>query len=173
MIVSSSENTCQPRTRRRPERHHLPDPEQQRGSAPAPGPRLPRTHLATASPAAVPAPVGAETHRIGRELVSDLLDKALARTGLADQADGTPLHYTPHDFRRIFITDAILNGLPPHIAQVIAGHQDISVTIGYKAVYPEETIRSHLAFLARRRALRPSEEYRTPTEVIWGRRAGS
>ena len=58
-------------------------------------------------------------------------------------------------------------------AQVIAGHQDISVTIGYKAVYPEETIRSHLAFLARRRALRPSEEYRTPTEVIWGRRAGS
>jgi len=95
------------------------------------------------------------------------LDQALARTGLVDQADGTPLHYTPHDFRRIFITDAILNGLPPHIAQVIAGHQDISVTIGYKAVYPEETIKSHLAFLARRRALRPSEEYRTPTDEEW------
>ncbi len=26
----------------------------------------------------------------------------------------------------------MLNGLPPHIAQVIAGHQDINVTLGYK-----------------------------------------
>jgi len=109
----------------------------------------------------------AENHRITRERISDLLGQALTRTSLIDQADGTPLHYTPHDFRRIFITDAILNGLPPHIAQVIAGHQDISVTIGYKAVYPEETIKSHLAFLARRRALRPSEEYRTPTDEEW------
>ncbi|MER6421088.1 site-specific integrase [Streptomyces sp. NPDC001137] len=73
--------------------------------------------------------VGAGPHRIGRERISTLLDQALTRTGLVD-ADGTPLHCTPHDFRRIFITDAIMNGLPPHIAQVIAGHQDISVTIG-------------------------------------------
>ena len=29
-----------------------------------------------------------------------------------------------------------MNGLPPHIAQVIVGHRDINVTIGYKAVYP-------------------------------------
>ena len=36
------------------------------------------------------------------------------------------------DFRRIFITDAIMSGLPPHIAQVIAGHRDINVTMGYK-----------------------------------------
>ncbi|MFJ6382621.1 tyrosine-type recombinase/integrase [Kitasatospora sp. NPDC092039] len=111
--------------------------------------------------------VAAEPQRIARERVSALLDDALSHTGLIDQADGTALHYTPHDFRRIFITDAILNGLPPHIAQVIAGHQDIAVTIGYKAVYPEETIRSHLAFLARRRALRSSEEYRTPTDSEW------
>ncbi|MEU9211308.1 tyrosine-type recombinase/integrase [Streptomyces sp. NPDC048415] len=83
--------------------------------------------------------VAAEPQRIARERVSALLDNALSRTGLVAQADGTPLHYTPHDFRRIFITDAILNGLPRHIAQVIAGHQVISVTIEYKAVYPEET----------------------------------
>ena len=67
----------------------------------------------------------------------------------------------------MFITDAILNGLPPHIAQVIAGHRDINVTMGYKAVYPEEAIQAHLAFLARRRALRPSEEYRVPTDEEW------
>ena len=51
-----------------------------------------------------------------------------------------PLHYAPHDFRRIFITDAVMNGLPPHIAQIIAGHRDINVTLGYKAVYPDEAI---------------------------------
>ncbi len=111
--------------------------------------------------------LGAENHAISVGLVASLLDEALARTELIDQTDGTPLRYTPHDFRRIFITDAVLNGLPPHIAQIIAGHQDITVTMGYKAVYPDEAIRAHLAFLARRRALRPSEEYRVPTDEEW------
>jgi hypothetical protein len=60
-----------------------------------------------------------------------------------------------------------MSGLPPHIAQIIAGHRDINVTLGYKAVYPEEAIQAHLAFLARRRALRPSEEYRVPTDEEW------
>ena len=61
----------------------------------------------------------------------------------------------------------MLNGLPPHIAQVIAGHRDINVTMGYKAVYPDEAIEAHRAFIARRRALRPTEEYRTPTDEEW------
>jgi hypothetical protein len=110
---------------------------------------------------------GTENHMISLGLICALLDEALARTELTDPADGTPLHYTPHDFRRIFITDAVLNGLPPHIAQVIAGHHNIAVTMGYKAVYPDEAIQAHLAFLARRRALRPSEEYRTPSDQEW------
>ena len=54
-----------------------------------------------------------------------------------------------------------------HIAQVIAGHRDIGVTMRYKAVYPDEAITAHLAFLARRRALRPTEEYRQPTDAEW------
>jgi len=62
---------------------------------------------------------------------------------------------------------SFMSGLPPHIAQVIAGHRDINVTLGYKAVYPDEAIQAHLAFLARRRALRPTEEYRTPTDEEW------
>jgi integrase len=110
---------------------------------------------------------GTENHMITGNFVADRLDAALARTGLTDPATSGPLRFTPHDFRRLFITDAILHGLPPHIAQVIAGHQDISVTMGYKAVYPEEAIRAHLAFLARRRALRPTEEYRVPTDEEW------
>ncbi|HEV3295456.1 MAG TPA: site-specific integrase, partial [Streptosporangiaceae bacterium] len=110
---------------------------------------------------------GTENHMITGNFVADRLDAALTRTGLTDPATGGPLRFTPHDFRRLFITDAILHGLPPHIAQVIAGHQDISVTMGYKAVYPEEAIRAHLAFLARRRAFRPTEEYRVPTDEEW------
>jgi len=111
--------------------------------------------------------VGHERHAITPGSIRRLLTAALAHTGLTDPTTGDPLHFTPHDFRRLFITDAVLNGLPPHIAQVIAGHHDINVTLGYKAVYPEEAILAHRAFLARRRALRPSEEYRTPTEEEW------
>jgi hypothetical protein len=39
--------------------------------------------------------------------------------------------------------------------------------MGYKAIYPAETIEAHRAFIARRRATRPSEEYRTPTDHEW------
>ena len=44
--------------------------------------------------------------------------------------------------------------------------------MGYKAVYPEEVINGHRAFIARRRALRPSEEYRTPTDEEWAEFVG-
>ena len=111
--------------------------------------------------------IGTELHAIPTVGIRHLLADALTHTGLLDPITGEPLHFTPHDFRRMFITDAILNGLPPHIAQVIAGHRDINVTLGYKAVYPEETITAHLAFLARRRALRPTDEYRVPTDDEW------
>ena len=47
------------------------------------------------------------------------------------------------------------------------GHRDINTTMGYKAVYPEEAINGHRAFIARRRALRPAEEYRIPTDEEW------
>jgi len=109
---------------------------------------------------------GGEHRPIGGPPVRELLAKALAGTGLTD-ASGRPLRFTPHDFRRIFVTDAILHGMPPHIAQLVVGHRDINTTMGYKAVYPEEVINSHRAFLARRRGLRPGEEYRTPTDEEW------
>ena len=110
--------------------------------------------------------VGAENRALGITLIRKLLTEAISRGRLTDSSGG-PLRYTPHDFRRMFITDAILNGLPPHIAQVIAGHRNINTTMGYKATYPEESITAHLAFLARRRELRPTEEYRTPTDEEW------
>ena len=103
-----------------------------------------------------------ENRSISHGTLRKMLQAALADTGLVDAADGGPLNYTPHDFRRVFITDAIMNGLPPHIAQIIAGHRDINVTLGYKAIYPDEAIQAHLAFLARGRACAPAKSTGCP-----------
>ncbi|WP_438453227.1 tyrosine-type recombinase/integrase [Streptomyces asiaticus] len=111
--------------------------------------------------------IGTEHRAFTPTALRKLLINALAATGLTD-AGGEPLVFSPHDFRRIFVTDAIMNGLPPHIAQVLCGHRSLDTTMGYKAIYPAETIEAHRAFIARRRASRPSEEYRTPTEEEWG-----
>jgi hypothetical protein len=77
--------------------------------------------------------LGTEHRRICSGAIRNMLNTALAHSPLTDPETGGPLHFTPHDFRRhMFITDAILSGLPPHIAQIIAGHRDINVTMGYK-----------------------------------------
>jgi integrase len=107
-----------------------------------------------------------EDRPLSAAAVRRLLNDTLAGSGLTD-ATGNPLRFTPHDFRRLFITDAVMHGMPPHIAQLVAGHRDINTTMGYKAVYPEEVINGHRAFIARRRSLRPSEEYRTPSDQEW------
>jgi hypothetical protein len=57
--------------------------------------------------------------------------------------------------------------LPVHIAAKLLGHQTIATTQTYIAVYDQDVIDHHRAFIARRRALRPSEEYRQPTEAEW------
>ncbi|WP_329467435.1 tyrosine-type recombinase/integrase [Streptomyces sp. NBC_01431] len=107
-----------------------------------------------------------EDRPINPTVIRSLLNNTLADTRLTD-ASGSPLRFTPHDFRRLFITDAIMHGMPPHIAQLVAGHRDVNTTMGYKAVYPEEVINGHRAFIARRRSQRPGEEYRLPTEEEW------
>ncbi|WP_406380417.1 tyrosine-type recombinase/integrase [Streptomyces sp. NBC_01618] len=109
---------------------------------------------------------GVENRPIPFSGIRKVLTEALAHTGLTDVAN-RPLTFTPHDFRRLFITDAIMNGMPPHITQLVVGHRDINTTMGYKAIYPEEVINGHRAFIARRRTARPSEEYRTPTDEEW------
>jgi hypothetical protein len=110
--------------------------------------------------------ISGEHRPISDGALREIFQRALAGTGIRGH-DGQLLTFTPHDFRRIFVTDAVMNGLPPHIAQVICGHRDISTTMGYKAIYPAEAIEAHRAFIARRRQARPSEEYRTPTDEEW------
>ena len=107
-----------------------------------------------------------ENRPIPEDAIRKLLKEALTSSGITD-ASGRPLAFAPHDLRRIFVTDAVMNGMPPHIAQLICGHKDINTTMGYKAIYPQEVIDGHRAFIARRRALRPSDEYRVPTDEEW------
>jgi integrase len=73
------------------------------------------------------------------------------------------LHFTPHDFRRLFATDLVNNGLPIHIGAALLGHLNLQTTRGYVAVFEEDVTRHYQDFLARRRELRPAEEYRPAT----------
>ncbi len=111
-------------------------------------------------------PRGPEHRPISRGTIRRFLNDVLAVSGLTD-ASNRPLVFTPHDFRRLFATDALRSGLPPHIAARILGHADLGTTMGYAAIYSEDVVSHHRAFIARRRALRPGEEYRDLTPEEW------
>lgn len=91
----------------------------------------------------------------------------LVATAKITNSDGTPAKFSPHDFRRIFATEAVASGLPVHITAKILGHDSIATTQTYIAVYDHDVIEHHRAYIARRRALRPSQEYREPTDSEW------
>jgi integrase len=98
--------------------------------------------------------------------VRGLLDRLAGRAALSD-VDGTPLRFTPHDFRRVFSTETVNGGLPIHIAARLLGHLDLNTTQGYVAVYPAEVIRHYRQFIDQRRSQRPGEEYREPSDSEW------
>ncbi|WP_309484560.1 tyrosine-type recombinase/integrase [Streptomyces himalayensis] len=77
------------------------------------------------------------------------------------------IRFAPHDFRRLFATDLVNNGLPIHIGAALLGHLDIQTTRGYVAVFDEDVIAHYTEFLDRRRAKRPPTEYRRPTDEEW------
>jgi integrase len=111
-------------------------------------------------------PIGSGHQVFSPETVRKWLERTLARSPLHD-VDGTLLRFTPHDFRRLFTTDAVNSGLPIHIAAAVLGHRNLNTTRGYAAVYPAEVIRVYQQFIHTRRAERPTEEYREPTEAEW------
>jgi hypothetical protein len=110
-----------PRPGRRPQRHRFN----------APAPRTGPSHSSSATTrtrsygtcpcrCCFNAVLGNERRAVTPSFIRKLLITTIAAAGLTD-IDGNPLVFQPHDFRRIFVTDAIMNGLPPHIAQVICG----------------------------------------------------
>lgn len=109
---------------------------------------------------------GLNNSSINHMRVKDLLDELVEAAEITN-TDGTPARFSPHDFRRIFATEAVSSGLPVHITAKILGHESLATTQTYIAVYDQEVIDHHRAFIARRRKLRPSEEYREPTDSEW------
>lgn len=78
----------------------------------------------------------------GRPLTRSYIRECLVATSQSAQITvaGEPLEWRPHDFRRIFVTDAIRSGSSPHIAAKICGHAALDTTMGYAAVYPQDVI---------------------------------
>jgi len=103
---------------------------------------------------------------IGVSAVQNLLNRTLARAGLSDAA-GDPMNFTPHDFRRIFATEAVTGGLPVHITAHLLGHTRIASSESYIAVFQNELIRTYRSYLSERRTIRPDVEYREPTDDEW------
>ncbi|RSN02944.1 integrase [Nonomuraea sp. WAC 01424] len=85
--------------------------------------------------------------------IDRLLNAVVERAGIRDAA-GQPIRYTPHDFRRIFATEAVTGGLPVHIAAKILGHDHLGTAQHYLAVFQEDLIRAYQDFLRARACIR-------------------
>jgi site-specific recombinase XerD len=122
--------------------------------------------------ASAPLPHLFQRSRGGRSLVispptaNKLINKAIAAANLMNTS-GQPLTCTAHDFRRMFATEIVANGLPVHIAARLLGHASLATTQAYLAVFQEDLIRSYRSFLDQRRSSRPASEYREPTDEEW------
>jgi hypothetical protein len=63
---------------------------------------------------------GSENRPINRSYIRECM---VTTSGAAHiTVSGQPREWRPHDFRRIFVTDALRSGLPPHIAAKICCH---------------------------------------------------
>jgi integrase len=95
-----------------------------------------------------------------------LLDLAVTHAHITD-ATGEPIRFRPHDFRRMFATDAVTGGLPVHIAAKVLGHANLETTQHYLAVFPDDMIRAYRTYIDKRRSIRSEAEYREPTDEEW------
>jgi integrase len=108
--------------------------------------------------------VGSRRESISTDYVRNILNKTAAAADLRD--NGHPVHFTPHDFRRLFATELVRSGLPLHIVAALLGHLNLDTTCGYTAIFPEDVIRHYQEHIEQRRKLRP-EEYREPSSEEW------
>lgn len=109
--------------------------------------------------------MGNSQNVVSLQYVRKVLNNIAKEAGFTDGP--SPVTFTPHDFRRLFATDAVGAGLPLHIVSTLLGHLNLETTRGYTAVFPEQVIHAHHAFIERRRQERPSEELRPATPDEW------
>ena len=98
-----------------------------------------------------------------RRLLVDIATHARLSDG------GSPITFTPHDFRRLFATEMVGSGLPLHIVSTLLGHLNLETTRGYTAVFPEHVIQAHHAFIERRRQTQPGHEIQARLRERMGR----
>ena len=103
---------------------------------------------------------------IGAATVRKMLQRACTELAASHGAFAGVM-FTPHDFRRLFATELVNNGLPIRIGAKLLGHLDLQTTQGYVAVFEEDMVRHYQDFLARRREQRPSDEYRSVGPGEW------
>ena len=97
------------------------------------------------------------TRPITRGYVARVLRLVCASADLVG-SDGSAIDFTSHDFRRVFATDALSAGLPPHIIQKLLGHASMS---------DDARLRSDLP---RRRHTLPPSLHREPAQDPTSRR---
>lgn len=109
--------------------------------------------------------VGPTQNVLSYHYVRKMLIGIASHAGLSD--GGIPVTFTPHDFRRLFATDLVGSGLPLHIVSTLLGHLNLETTRCYTAVFPEQVIQAHHAFIERRRETRPGHELRPASSEEW------
>ena len=89
------------------------------------------------SPLLLQRRAGAEDRPFSRHYIKRRIEDT-ARAACLTASTGGPLTFTPHDMRRIFTTEALQNGLPPHICQLIPRPQEPQYHHGLQHGLPGE-----------------------------------
>ncbi|MEG8184603.1 phage integrase family protein [Nocardia terpenica] len=110
--------------------------------------------------------IGPSRNVVSRGTVLDWLKDICEELGEVNPAF-RDMHFTPHDFRRLFASELANSGLPIHIGAALLGHLSIETFRGYVTVCDEDLVRHYQAHLEKRRTLRPPEEYREVTADEW------
>lgn len=104
---------------------------------------------------------------IGRSTIRDSLAGLSKRAG-SKHYDGTPLLISPHDCRRVFASEHLNNGTPPHVVRALLGHERLDTVMIYAKLYPQtliEEYRRHVHGVYQ--SLYGEEGIKVPTEEDW------
>ena len=101
-----------------------------------------------------------------RTVIRHLINDTLASTGLTD-ASGAPLRVTPHDFRRLFISDAVMHGMPPTSPSLSQVTVTSTSQWDTRPSTPKKSSTATGRLSPAAVQLRPCEEYRMPTDEEW------
>ena len=104
---------------------------------------------------------------IGRTTIREMLASLSRRAG-ARTHSGEPLLVHPHDCRRVFASEHLNNGTPPHVLRALLGHERLDTVMIYAKLYPGALVdayRRHVRELYQ--SLHGNDVLRAPTADEW------